>query len=96
MTGYGKSIDDRMSAPMSTCVFIVSNSLGVSLPGLFRMCSGMASFPVSCSSAAASIACSVDGSVMPSAAREPHRVGSDAVDVVAGHAVLGFDGGRQR
>ena len=43
----------------------------VSVPGLLRMCSGTASLPVSCSSAAASIACSVGWSVIPSARASP-------------------------
>ena len=32
-------------APALACVFMTSNSAAVSLPGLLRMCSGMASFP---------------------------------------------------
>ena len=31
---------------MLACIFIFSNSAGVSLPGLFRICSGIASFPM--------------------------------------------------
>ena len=50
---------ERISAPIGACSFIFSNSAGVSLPGLLRMCSGTAILPVSCSSAAASIALSV-------------------------------------
>ena len=37
----------RMSAPTLACSFIFSNSAGVSVPGLFRMYSGTASFPMS-------------------------------------------------
>ena len=65
-TGYGNSMADRISAPIGACSFIFSNSAGVSFPGLLRMCSGTAIFPVSCSSAAASIAWSVSGSEIPS------------------------------
>ena len=36
--------------------FIFSNSAGVSFPGLFRMCSGIANFPMSWRRADASIA----------------------------------------
>ena len=60
-----------MSAPTSTWRFIFSNSASVSLPGLLRMCSGTASFPVSCRSAAASIAFNSSSSVMPSARARP-------------------------
>src|SRR5262245_4007633 len=55
-TGYRNSIDDKMSAPIPACIFIFSNSAGLSLPGLFRMCSEIASLPTSCSNADASIA----------------------------------------
>ncbi len=95
-TGYGKSIVDRMSAPTSTCSFIFSNSAGVSLPGLFRMCSGTASFPVSCSSAAASIALMVAVVGDAEHAGEPHGVRLDAPDVIVRHAVLRIDRRRQR
>ena len=56
---------------MSTCSFIRSNSDSVSLPGLLRMRSGTASLPVSCSSAAASIAFSVSSSTTFSARARP-------------------------
>ena len=45
---------------MSACRFIVSNSAGVSFPGLFRICSGIASLPMSWSKAAASMALAVE------------------------------------
>ena len=60
-----------MSAPTSTCCFIFSNSASVSFPGLLRMCSGTASLPVSCSSAAASTAFSDASSATPSARARP-------------------------
>ena len=44
---------------------------GVSRAGLLRMCSGIASLPTSCSSAAASIAFTCDGSLTPSALARP-------------------------
>ena len=56
---------ERISAPIGACSFIFSNSAAVSLPGLLRMCSGTAILPVSCSSAAASIALRVGSSVIP-------------------------------
>src|SRR6267143_499831 len=43
----------RISAPTSVWIFIFSNSSGVRRPGLLMMCSGIASLPMSCSSAAA-------------------------------------------
>ena len=91
----GNSTSDRMSAPTSTCRFICSNSAAVSLPGLLRMCSGTASLPVSCSSAAASIALSVGSSVTPSARARP-GVGLHAPHVAVRHVVLGVDRHRQR
>ena len=51
---------------MSACRFIVSNSAGVSFPGLFKMCSGIASFPMSCRRAAVAMACSFRSSATPS------------------------------
>ena len=70
-TGYGKSIDERISAPIGACSFIFSNSAGVSLPGLLRMCSGTAILPVSCSRPPASMAFSVSSSVIPSSRARP-------------------------
>ena len=45
--GTGKSIAERMSAPTLAWSFILANSASVSLPGLLRMYSGTASFPMS-------------------------------------------------
>ena len=51
-TGYGKGTELTMSAPTLGWARIFWNSSGVSGPGLLRMCSGTASLPMSCSSAA--------------------------------------------
>ena len=51
--GTGKRTRSRISAPTTGWIFIFSNSSRVSFPGLEMMCSGTASFPISCNSAAA-------------------------------------------
>ena len=94
--GYGKSTSDRMSAPTSTCSFICSNSDAVSPPGLLRMCSGTASLPVSCSSAAALIALIDSSSVMPSAFASAERVRLHAPHVAVRHVVFRVDRHRER
>ena len=93
-TGYGKSIAERISAPIGACSFIFSNSAGVSLPGLLRMCSGTAILPVSCSSAAASIAFSSHRFLHASHVRAP-RLALHATNVPVRDVVLGVDRGRQ-
>ena len=85
-----------MSAPTSTWRFIFSNSAAVSLPGLFRMCSGTASFPVSCRSAAASIAFNSSSSVMPSARARPIAYACTRTHVAVRHVVFRVDRHRQR
>ena len=80
-----------MSAPTSTWRFICSNSAAVRLPGLLRMCSGTASLPVSCSSAAASMALSVGSSVTPAPARAPIAYALHASDVTVRHVVFRVD-----
>ena len=87
---------ERISAPIGACSFIFSNSAAVSLPGLLRMCSGTAILPVSCSSAAASIALSVGSSVDPDLPRQRHRGHLDAADVAVRDLVLRVDRRRQR
>ena len=85
-----------MSAPRVTCDFIVSNSAGVSLPGLFRMCSGMRELAgiVQQRRGLDRLQRRRVGDVQR--AGEAHRVRLDAVDVIARDAVFGFDGGGQR
>ncbi len=92
----GNCTSERMSAPTSTWRFIFSNSASVSLPGLLRMCSGTASFPVSCRSAAASIAFNSSASVMPSAARQTDRVCLHPDHMAVRHVVFRVDRHRER
>ena len=49
------TMPSSISAPMVVWVFMISNSSGVNLPGLFKMLSGMDSFPRSCSVEAAAM-----------------------------------------
>ena len=60
------------------------------------MCSGTAILPVSCSSAAASIALSASASVTPSSRASAERALLHAPDVAVRHFVLGVDRRRQR
>ena len=67
-----REVDQRQDVGADVDVQLHLLELGrVSLPGLLRMCSGTASLPVSCSSAAASIAFSVGSSTTPSARARP-------------------------
>src|SRR6516225_3550195 len=61
----GETIAEKMAAPTVAWGFIFWNSASVNLPGLFRMYSGTASFPMSCSKAAACIAFSKFSSRTP-------------------------------
>ena len=72
-------------------IFIFSNSSGVSLPGLEMMCSGTASLPMSCRTAAARRA-SVSSSVKLQFPRQFHGIDADALQVLAGSLILGLDG----
>ena len=101
-TGYGNGTARMMSAPTVGWMRTRSNSSGVSRPGLVRMCSGTASLPMSCSSAA---------TFTPSTSSRGHagrfakrgRPRLHAADVVVGRRpiridrlVAGVDRARQR
>ena len=73
------------------CVnFIFSKSAGVNGPGLFNMYSGTASFPISCKSAAASIARICESFVTPIALRG-HGIDLYPPDVSMSDLILGVD-----
>ena len=71
-----------MSAPTFGWARIFWNSSGVSGPGFDRMCSGTASLPMSCSSAAVFTPW-ISFSLMPERARERRGVELHAADVRA-------------
>ncbi len=84
-----------MSAPTCGWIRTFWNSSGVSGPGLARMCSGTASLPMSCSSAAVLIALDL---VLAHAERACHarRVRLYTSDVVRRDLVLRVDRERKR
>ena len=84
-----------MSAPTFGCARIFWNSSGVSGPGFDRMCSGTASLPMSCSSAAVFTPCT-SLSDIPSAPRDRGGVELHAADVRLRRLILGVDRERQR
>ena len=83
-----------ISAPTCGWMRTFWNSSGVSGPGFDRMCSGTASLPMSCSSAAVLIAW-ISSADRPIALRQPDGVMLHAQDVRVGHLIFGVDGAGQ-
>ena len=84
-----------ISAPTCGWMRIFWNSSCVSGPGFDRMCSGTASLPMSCSSAAV-LTPWISGSDRPSCVREAGRVDLHAPDVHLRRLILGVDRARER
>ena len=81
---------------MLACAFIFSNSTAVNRPGLFRMYSGIASFPMSCSSEAASMAWICGSSLTPKCLARPDSVFLHSPDMPVRDLILCVNRHRQR
>ena len=80
----------RMLAPLVVCVFMISNSSGVSAPGFFRMWSSMPILPTSCSWAEMR-RISMKSVVQLHLARDQQGVARDAVGVAASVGIFFVD-----
>ena len=84
-----------ISAPTCGWIRIFWNSSCVSGPGFDRMCSGTASLPMSCSSAAV-LTPWMSAGARPAAFARPDGVELHAADVRLRRLILGVDRARQR